>query len=424
LHIRCTTNRSRADPLSGLCDVQGRRRYLEDHFAVAYTHTYSLWGVYDGHLGASAAQLAAHHLPSALGRHLAELIMASSFSSSSALSSSLSSSSSTSSSSSSSAESRLRDAYEFGVRAAFAETDQAIVRAMQRMHHGEGDDNDDDDDARGGRGGGEGGLEGGAGTNGSSSSRGASSGGGSNNPELAPGGTTATVALLTHSGTLVVANVGDSRAVLCCAGEGGTGEAAKATPTNDGEMAARRPRPRRPRNGAGAGAGRALELSRDHTANDPAEAARIEALGGWIDQSHASQAHAGATAAAASSSSSSSSTTSTARVNGMLAVSRSLGDAPLKPFLTAEPHIATVLSIHGTDDDAPSFQFLIVATDGLWDVIGSDEAVAYVQVRRSNGEDWQSIALALTHEALLRGSLDNIGVCVIDLQNRPRTHAH
>ena len=240
--------------------------------------------------------------------------------------------------------------------------------------------------------------------------------------------------MLTSSGTLVVANVGDSRAVLCCrerqhGGGSGGGDATAASKvgihsTADGSSVAR---------SSFSSNHRAVVLSEDHIASDPKEAARIEALGGWIER------RGGA---------------ATARVNGLLAVSRSLGDAPLKPLLVADPHVVTIPSIRGDAQTRGSsaarggeghrnetfwngtateftpawrtvYRFLIVATDGLWDVISSDDAVQYVRARRRQGvetgsADWQSIAMALTHEALLRGSQDNIGVCVIDLENRRR----
>ncbi len=107
----------------------------------------------------------------------------------------------------------------------------------------------------------------------------------------------------------------------------------------------------------------------------------------------------------------------TARVNGEIAVTRSLGDHSLKPLLTAEPHIE-ILSVFGI----VPFDFLVVATDGLWDVMENHEVIAYVKERRkeiegiAGGLPWQTIATMLTHEALLRGSLDNIGVCIIDLK--------
>ena len=161
------------------------------------------------------------------------------------------------------------------------------------------------------------------------------------------------------------------------------------------------------------------------------------------------------------------------RVNGGLAVTRSLGDRPFKPYTTAEPH-TVILRLPRTaaaasasaaagdttgdradnnvlgpgdehDGSSPrafegpqqpeaglSFEFLVVATDGLWDAMSSDEVVAYVKARRQMSSNtpsnapspsptppppmsWQGVATALTHEALLRLSSDNVGVCVVDL---------
>jgi serine/threonine protein phosphatase PrpC len=58
----------------------------------------------------------------------------------------------------------------------------------------------------------------------------------------------------------------------------------------------------------------------------------------------------------------------TARVNGVLAVSRAIGDKDLKPWVSAEPEIHTRQL---TDGD----QFIILASDGLWDVFSSQDAV-------------------------------------------------
>jgi serine/threonine protein phosphatase PrpC len=102
----------------------------------------------------------------------------------------------------------------------------------------------------------------------------------------------------------------------------------------------------------------------------------------------------------------------------------------MKNLLTAEPHVTIVdinavkssensVGMHQDDiKDGLEFDFLVLASDGLWDVMSSNEAVAYVKARRNNQESWQAVATALTHEALLRGSLDNVGVCVINLKER------
>ena len=83
--------------------------------------------------------------------------------------------------------------------------------------------------------------------------------------------------MVTASGYLVVANVGDSSAVLCCDANG------------EGE-----------------------QLTVDHTPRMAEEVERIESLGGFV---------AG--------------TASTPRVNGEIAVSRSIGNLPLKRLLPA-----------------------------------------------------------------------------------------
>lgn len=57
------------------------------------------------------------------------------------------------------------------------------------------------------------------------------------------------------------------------------------------------------------------------------------------------------------------------RVNGVLAVSRALGDGSLHPLVSAEPYIA-VTSL------APSAlpELLVLACDGVWDVMADQDA--------------------------------------------------
>lgn len=44
------------DPQSGWCDLQGRRRYIEDYHSIAFTDSYKYFGVFDGHYGNRAAR--------------------------------------------------------------------------------------------------------------------------------------------------------------------------------------------------------------------------------------------------------------------------------------------------------------------------------------------------------------------------------
>lgn len=127
--------------------------------------------------------------------------------------------------------------------------------------------------------------------------------------------------------------------------------------------------------------GNAIELTLDHRPDLPEERARIEALGGKVI------------------------TLDMARVQGMLAMSRALGDAPLKPFVTPEPRIAEG-SLGRSDELA------VIACDGLWDVLTSGEAITMALTAATPDE----AARLLRDAALERGSTDNITVIVLDLK--------
>lgn len=98
------------------------------------------------------------------------------------------------------------------------------------------------------------------------------------------------------------------------------------------------------------------------------------------------------------------------RVAGILATSRALGDYPLKDkrLVIADPDILTF----NLSDHKP--QFLILASDGLWDTFSNEEAVSFIKERL--GEPHFG-AKSITLQAYFRGSLDNITVIVINLSN-------
>lgn len=62
----------------------------------------------------------------------------------------------------------------------------------------------------------------------------------------------------------------------------------------------------------------------------------------------------------------------TSRVQGVLGVSRAIGDKDLKQYITAEPEVYA-----GPISDVA--EFLIIGTDGLWDVVGNQEAIDVVR---------------------------------------------
>lgn len=121
-----------------------------------------------------------------------------------------------------------------------------------------------------------------------------------------------------------------------------------------------------------------MAMSIDHKPNREDERQRIEEAGGAV-------VWAG-----------------TWRVGGVLAVSRAFGDRLLKRYVIADPYI--VDERVENEDDA-----LIMATDGLWDVVSNQEAASLIK----DIKDPEKAAKRLTDEALNRGSNDNISVVVV-----------
>ncbi|CAG7872079.1 unnamed protein product [Brassica rapa] len=187
----------------------------------------------------------------------------------------------------------------------------------------------------------------------------------SENNHTIDAGSTASTAILVRD-RLLVANVGDSRAVICRAGT-------------------------------------AFAVSRDHKPDQSDERERIENAGGFVMWA------------------------GTWRVGGVLAVSRSFGDRLLKEYVIADPEIQvhmmtslsyqlyytstcvqSVMSSLQEEKIDDSLEFLILASDGLWDVFSNEEAVEVVK----EVEDPEESTKKLVGEAIKRGSADNI-TCVV-----------
>ena len=133
--------------------------------------------------------------------------------------------------------------------------------------------------------------------------------------------------------------------------------------------------------------GRALRLSHDHKADDEEEKRRIEIGGGKVTPATADDV---------------------ARVNDSLAIARALGDSREDPLIIPDPYIRE-------EKLAPGDNFLILACDGVWDVISDQEAVDLIK----NEPDIQKAAEILKNRALEKGSTDNISVMVINLSPTP-----
>ena len=137
-----------------------------------------------------------------------------------------------------------------------------------------------------------------------------------------------------------------------------------------------------------------MRITHDHKSTDPKEVARIENAGGIMIRG---------------------------RVLGVLAVARSLGDR-LMEYVIARPYLSsTVVQIEGGSfkDDAvrtlpnneqqgksdkspyTNGEFLIVACDGLWDVMKDQEACDIVRsyVHEHGNESREKVSSVLIQEA-------------------------
>eukprot|EP01043_Picozoa_sp_COSAG02_P001571 COSAG02_NODE_34_length_49821_cov_105.420438_2_plen_607_part_00 len=126
----------------------------------------------------------------------------------------------------------------------------------------------------------------------------------------------------------------------------------------------------------------AERLTIDHKPGEEGEKARIEALGGTVVYLRG-----------------------IARLDGNLAVARSFGDLAFAPRLSVEP-FTTEVALQETD------RALILACDGLWDVVSDQESIDFVIHVCSRGGSAVLAAEKLRDESLERGSRDNISVMV------------
>jgi serine/threonine protein phosphatase PrpC len=375
---------------SGYCDIQGRRRTIEDFHAIHLLPHQQFYGIFDGHLGNFAAKYAASFLYEELTSRLSNtstlwadsrghLVHQHDFDR---------------------AANHLKQWVEDKVGESFATVHESFLRAM-------------------------------------SSSRRQQIGTAAVNPHyrfMDQSGTTATALLVTNVSTdsthndnyYIIASVGDSRAVL-------SSRNARHRPNDrsrslyfvDGHIA--------------------VPLTTDHVASNRQERDAVHRRGGRVVRTNGMD-----------------------RVNGTLVITRSIGDADLSPWLSRKPDVTfwsrreirqacrggTVarddgpLSKEGEEAADVGPCFMILASDGLWDTVSNQEAVDLVaqvvslavlgkqshnissgaasadpskdvQVHRRtwmNTAALQLAAEALTLEAYVRGSTDNIGVCIVAIE--------
>nr|WNA21413.1 protein phosphatase 2C [Hemerocallis fulva] len=135
--------------------------------------------------------------------------------------------------------------------------------------------------------------------------------------------------------------------------------------------------------------GAAEALTSDHHPSREDERERIENLGGYVDFCRGLW-----------------------RLQGCLAVSRGIGDSHLKEWVIPHPETRT-LKIK------PEFEFLILASDGLWDKVSNQEAVDLARPFCINSHNPSPLSACkkLADLSFNRGSNDDISVMIIQLRH-------
>ena len=90
-------------------------------------------------------------------------------------------------------------------------------------------------------------------------------------------------------------------------------------------------------------------------------------------------------------------------MNGVVAVSRAIGDPSQKKFIIAEPEVVETPMSSSSD-------YLILATDGLWSVVNENQVAAALEPCRGN---LKLGCRALIDLALAHNSVDDIGVLIL-----------
>eukprot|EP00930_Biecheleria_cincta_P101847 TRINITY_DN93498_c0_g1_i1.p1 TRINITY_DN93498_c0_g1~~TRINITY_DN93498_c0_g1_i1.p1 ORF type:complete len:440 (-),score=92.21 TRINITY_DN93498_c0_g1_i1:32-1351(-) len=173
-------------------------------------------------------------------------------------------------------------------------------------------------------------------------------------------GSTAVVVLVLQEGArlrLLCANCGDSRAVLC----------------------------RRTR---------AVDLSKDQKPNDPAERSRIEAAGGRVELHGPCW-----------------------RIDSGLNLSRAFGDFLYKANRNLASDQQKVICHPEIKDETVESgdEFLVLASDGVFEVFSSQQLVTELQAARKNASTWPQALDIVLRRAIPGG--DNVSLCLVELHS-------
>ena len=139
--------------------------------------------------------------------------------------------------------------------------------------------------------------------------------------------------------------------------------------------------------------GETVHLTRDHRAGDPGERVRVETAGGIIVDD---------------------------RVFGVLAPTRSFGDLDMKEkkgVVIAEPELVRY-SVRAFPTATKKFTFMILASDGVWDVMSSDAACDYVSKILSKSGGNADLAAARLVATCAKYNQDDVSACVFVWQQQ------
>jgi len=179
-------------------------------------------------------------------------------------------------------------------------------------------------------------------------------------------GCTAVVAILTEDNQLYIAHAGDSRCVLS------TVDGKASTPT------------------------------KDHKPNDEIEKKRIESTVHEVQKDtilfNGKRVFS-------------------YRIDGIISVSRSIGDLNFKDNQELGPEAQAICCIPDISQHTiRNGQLILLACDGLWDVMTDQQAVDFILEGRKS-QDLQQVATSLLEKAIELGSADNITIVIISVED-------
>ena len=133
--------------------------------------------------------------------------------------------------------------------------------------------------------------------------------------------------------------------------------------------------------------GRVQNLSYDHKPNNELETKRILAAGGWVEFN---------------------------RVNGNLALSRALGDFVFKKndSKRAEEQIVTAYPDVDIKTLTSDHEFMILACDGIWDVLSNEEVLEFVRTRIAQLIPPEIVSYTTLLHLRLRVFLSKMHICI------------